>query len=338
MHQLSKRYYIILFFFMLTFLLIHAFPFLVSGQERLGVLVRSVEVIDSDHLGNGLAYPSTIFYDAEEDEIYITDAGKGQLVIYTSDYFPHLAFGAGRGLNSINSCYISNDKIFVSMGTGKIDPKGHITVFNRAVLPTENFYFSGFRGADAFLPRKMVVGTNGNIYVVGVNSTDIIVLDPEGQYLRSITPRDEALGVNEPGPIISLCMGRDGRLYCLSEEMGRVYVYDLNEQFLYKFGQKGGDRGKLARPRGIAVDDNREQIYIVDYLRHTISVYSIDGKFLFDFGGKGYSRGWFLYPTDICVDGRGRLLITDTFNHRVQAFEVIDEANQDNMAPGEGGY
>jgi DNA-binding beta-propeller fold protein YncE len=336
--QRSEKHPTISAFFILSLFIIFIpfFQLSVSGQEKPDALVRSVEIIDSDHLGNCLTYPSTIFFDAEEDEIYITDAGKGQLVVYNCYYFPHLAVGSGRGLNSINSCYVSDDKIFVSTGNSKIDPKGHITILNRAFLPIKNFYFSGFKGADKFLPRKMVIGTNGNIYVVGVNSTAVIILNPEGQYLRSISPRDEVLGVNEPAPIISLCMGRDGKLYCLSEEMGRIYVYDLDEHFLYKFGQKGGDRGKLSRPRGIAADDERDRVYIVDYMRHTISVYSKDGKFLFDFGGKGYSRGWFLYPTDICIDGRGRLLITDTFNHRVQVFEVLDRESPDNMAPAEG--
>lgn len=292
------------------------------GAETVELPIRCIDVITMDHIGVGLAYPSTVFYDALGDEIYITDAAKGQLVIYTSDYFPQVSVGAGRGLNSIYSCYIKNGQLFVCLGTSKQDSQGHIAILNEAFLPAGKIYFSGFEQSASFLPRKMVVGGKGRLYVVGVNSSEVIVLDSAGNYLHNITPEDEFLGVKEPASIISLTIGRDGRLYFLSEARGRVFVYDKDEQFLYKFGQKGGDRGKLARPRGIAVDDQGKRVYIVDYLRHSVSVYSIKGDFLYEFGGKGYGRGWFLYPTDICIDGWGRLLITDTFNHRVQVFEI----------------
>ena len=106
-----------------------------------------------------------------------------------------------------------------------------------------------------------------------------------------------------------MAVGQDGRLYFLSEGMGRVYVYDRNEKFLYKFGQKGGEPGKLARPRGIAVDDRSQRVYIVDYQRHTVSVFATNGDFLFEFGGMGEGRGWLNYPSDICIDGFGRILV-----------------------------
>jgi len=298
-----------------------------TGWAQLQVDVRCIEVIATDHLGVNLAYPSTIFYDQAEDEIYITDASKGQLVICTADYFPHMAVGEGRGLRTIYSCCLEGERLYVCQGISKENSRGQIEILNRAFLREGSIYFSGFDRSESFLPGKLAVGADSNLYVVGVNSSPVIVLDRDGKYLRSIIPRDQILGVTEPASIVSIAIGKDGRMYFLSEAFGRVFVYDRDERFLYKFGEKGGDRGKLARPRGIAVDDEKGRIYIVDYLRHTISVYSIDGKFLFDFGGKGYSRGWFVYPSDICIDGFGRLLITDTFNHRVQVFEVNEKGS-----------
>jgi DNA-binding beta-propeller fold protein YncE len=285
--------------------------------------VRSLHIIDTDNAGAKLAYPSTIYYDAEADEIYITDAAKGQVVICASDYFPQLAVGKGRGLQTIYSSYVKDEKVYFCVGQSEKDLKGHIAVYNQALFPEKKIYFSGFPGAENFLPREMVTGKNGLLYVVGVNATAVIVLDQEGNFLREILPKDEMLGVQESAMVYSLTQDSNGRLYLLSESHGRVFVYDQDENFLFKFGQKGGGRGKLARPRGIAVDVENNKVFIVDYLRHTASVYSTSGDFLFEFGGIGYSRGWFYFPTDVCVDGRGRVLITDTFNHRVQVFKII---------------
>ncbi len=66
----------------------------------------------------------------------------------------------------------------------------------------------------------------------------------------------------------------------------------------------------------------KEVIYIVDYMRHTISAYTLSGKYLFEFGGLGTSLGWFYYPMDITLDGQGNILIVDTFNQRVQIIKV----------------
>jgi DNA-binding beta-propeller fold protein YncE len=326
MSRLRKIPHTIFFPLLFTYLSINVLQPCVLGAQTTDLPVRCIDVITTDHRGVELSLTSTIFYDTEEDEIYVTDGGKGQLVIYSSGYFPHLAVGSGRGLNSINSCYVNNGLLYVCLGISKSDPRGHIAVLNRALLLTKKIYLTGFEQATSFIPRKMAVGLNANLYVAGVNSTDVIVLDPDGKYLRSIIQHELVLGVTERAPVVSITVGQDGRLYFLSEDMSKIYVYDRNEEFLYKFGQKGGVRGKLSRPRGIAVDDQRKLVYVVDYMRHSVSAYSMKGNFLFDFGGKGYGRGWFLYPTDICVDGSGRLLVTDTFNRRVQVFEVLYNA------------
>ncbi len=298
--------------------------FVVPADSQGSGSVRSLHVIATDNSGVNLSYPSTIFYDIEGDEIYITDAAKGQVVIYATDYFPELAVGGGRGLQAIYSAYVKNGKVYFCVGRSEDEPKGHIAVYNQALLPLKTIYFSGFPGAENFLPREMAIGNNGLIYVVGVNASAVKVLDQDGKYLREILPRDEVMGVLEKALIYSLHIGLDGRLYFLSEERGRVYVYDQEEAFLFKFGEKGGGEGKLARPRGISVDEKRGKVYIVDYLRHTASAYSTSGKYLFEFGGLGASRGWFNFPTDVTVDSHGHVLITDTFNNRVQVFKVVD--------------
>ena len=115
---------------------------------------------------------------------------------------------------------------------------------------------------------------------------------------------------------------RAGRIYLLSEGMGRVYVYDDKEVFLFKFGQKGGSSGKLSRARGLSVDPLKRRVYVIDYMRHTANAYSDEGRFLFEFGGKGWGRGWFQYPSDVGVDPSGHVLVADTFNNRVQVLRM----------------
>ncbi|NOY12264.1 MAG: hypothetical protein GXP51_00775 [Deltaproteobacteria bacterium] len=282
--------------------------------------MRSVQIVTVDDAGSPLR-SSGISYDRDGDEIYVTSPQKNKLVVLTSDYFPYLSIGSGRGLHSISKTYIRNGLLYVCLGASMAEERPHIAVFDMAFMPVKQIFFPDF---DSFSPLDLVVGDNGNLYVVGMNGTGVMVLDSNGKFLHWIEPTDEVLGVAEKAPILAIDIGLDGRLYLLSEGMGRVYVYDQNEQFLYKFGEKGGEPGKLSRPRGIAVDDIRQQIYLVDYQRHTLSVFAKTGEYLFEVGGLGSGRGWFYYPSDVIVDGRGRVIVADTFNHRLQVFEFVN--------------
>ena len=294
-------------------------PLSVSAADSIQVM-RSVEVLSIDESGGPLRFPSGISYDREGDEIYVTSPQKNKLVVLTPDYFPYLSIGSGRGLNSISKSYIKNGLLYVCLGPSARERRPHIAVLDMAFMPVKKIFFPDF---EFFSPLDLVAADDGTLYVIGMNGTGVMVLDAEGNFLRWIEPKDEVLGVAEKALILAIDIGLDGRIYLLSEGMGRVYVYDRNERFLYKFGEKGGEPGKLSRPRGVAVDDFRRQVYLVDYQRHTMSVYAQTGEYLFEVGGMGAGRGWFYYPSDVIVDGHGRVIVADTFNHRLQVFEFI---------------
>lgn len=284
--------------------------------------MRSVEVLTFDESGGALRFPSGVSYDRDSDELYVTSPQASKLVVLTADYFPYLSIGSGRDLHSISKTFIKNGYLYVCVGISEAEMRPHIAVYDMAFMPVTKIYFPDY---ERFSPFDLVVADDGKIYVVGVNGTGVMVLDSEGNFIRWIEPKGRVLGIDEKAPIIALDIGVDGRIYMLSESMGRVFVYDRNERLLYQFGEKGGDAGKLSRPRGIAVDDVRGQVYLVDYQRHTMSVFSKRGDFLFEVGGMGAGRGWFYYPSDVVIDGRGRVVVADTFNHRVQVFEFISK-------------
>lgn len=299
----------------------------ISVQAKLSA--KNIKVVSIDSEGHALNHPTTLHYDSFYRETYLTDESKGQLVIYGADFFPKLSIGLGRGLSPVYGSFARDGLVYASVGHSEKD-KPHILVLNRALLPIKKIFPAGFEGAEDFIPRKIAVARDGTIYVTGLHPSYVFVLSAEGKYLRTIVPKTDSLGILEKATIVSLTIGGDGRLYFLSEELGKVFVYSAKEKYLYSFGEKGGVSGKLARPKGLALDERNGRVYIADYLRHTVSVFSFQGKFLFEFGGKGLSRGWFQYPTDVSVDHRGDITVSDTFNDRIQVFrvdQVLDEFN-----------
>src|SRR6056297_659126 len=129
-----------------------------------------------------------------------------------------------------------------------------------------------------------------------------------------------------------------GRLYLLSTETSKVYVYGPDEVFLFSFGSKGGTPRHLSQPRAVAIDEEQELIYVADYMRHSTLAYSMTGEYQFEFGGRGTAPGWFNFPEDMTINKKGQLIVADLFNRRVQVLEVTYEESSPSLElPDEGG-
>ena len=299
--------------------------FIFTTQARAEFAVRCVGVMTCDAMERPLVYPSHVYYDIQEDEIYITDSGNNRIVVCNSNYFPISAFAAAPDAGGLGGMdRIAGRLSVIARGRRQVESGHALAVFDDAFLPGESMVLSAVPPVEeqTFLPYRVVCGLNGKLYVTSENGGPVYVFNRSGVFDHLLQPYDRVLGIREPALVKDVAVDKNGKLYLLSEQRGRVYVYDHNEIMLFKFGQKGGDRGKLARPRGIAVNTARGEIYVVDYLRHAVSVYSMQGDFIDEFGGKGTDQGWFYYPSDVAVDHKGRVLVADTFNHRIQAFAL----------------
>lgn len=280
--------------------------------------------IYEDYDGLALSYPTRLLADPFRREIYVTDTGNSRILVYTYDFYPLLAIGRSDGLEAPTGLAVDREGVlYVAQGPGKRHSRGRISVYNQALIWKRDITFSGFKGAENFCPSNLDVGPDHSLYVTGKDFSGVVVLDHQGEFQRVITPRD-ALAKNDAkdAMVCDVDVDSAGNIYILSEEMSRIYVYDRQERFLFKFGFKGGGTGKLSRPRGLAVDEARGRIYVVDYMRHAAQAYSMQGQMLFEFGGKGWRDGWFQFPSDIGVDAFGNVLVADTFNNRVQVLDL----------------
>ncbi len=79
----------------------------------------------------------------------------------------------------------------------------------------------------------------------------------------------------------------------------------------------------LVRPTGLAVDQPRERLFVVDAAAHVVHVLPTGtGGTPRVLGGRGSGPGLFNAPTHVAVDGQGRLAVCDAFNFRVQLFDA----------------
>lgn len=286
--------------------------------------ITCLSIIWEDYKGKKLSYPSKLFVDSVMKEIYVTDSGHGRILVYTHDFYPLLCIDESDGIETpIGLAVDPEGYLFVAQSSGPKQKKARISVLSPSLKWMKDIFFEVVEDSDSFTPKNIAISKAGRLYVAGGSFCGVVVLNKEGTFSHFLSPVDRlGKGEEQKATICDVEIDSSGRIYLLSEDMGRVYVYDDKENFLFKFGTKGGSSGKLSRPRGLAVDDLSKRIYLIDYMRHTANAYSEDGRFLFEFGGRGWGKGWFQYPCDIIVDTSGNVLIADTFNQRVQVLKI----------------
>ncbi len=276
------------------------------------------ESITEDEEGKKICFPSFVFSEPVRKEIYIIDS-KARIIVYTSDFFPVFTLSKGNGVDMPQGLTVDDDgNLYVAQSATKENPRHRISVFNACFKWTRDIYLEGFEGAESFIPYRLSVDKKGNIYVAASNFSGVLILNNQGKLLEILSIEDEGKKVR----INNITLDKTGRIYLVSEEEGHIYVYDENKKFLFKFGKKGGSSGKLSRPMAIGVDNINKKMYVVDYMRHTVSVYDDRGKYLSEFGGLGWDEGWLQHPRDISVDSAGRILVADTFNDRIEVFQI----------------
>ena len=125
----------------------------------------------------------------------------------------------------------------------------------------------------------------------------------------------------------NMAVGANGRIYVLDSGNHRLQVFEQDGTFVMSWGSFGMEDGQFNEPWGIAVGD--EYVYVADTWNHRIQKFTLDGQFVDSFGASGSpdaesddeGLGLFFGPRSIVLLEDGRLLVTDTGNHRMQVMD-----------------
>ena len=98
-----------------------------------------------------------------------------------------------------------------------------------------------------------------------------------------------------------------------------VTTFDINGNFVSKFGEFGTGNGQFNRPHGITTTP--DHIFIADTDNHRVQVFDHNGNYVRQFGSMGTANGEFRNPQGITTNGT-HLFVVDQSNHRVQIFNV----------------
>lgn len=183
--------------------------------------------------------------------------------------------------------------------------------------------FSGCAGSTL----RPVAWQDETIDLVWPESPD----QPRVRYLRSLSgPEDfkdksrtsEMLrwmfGKRQEGlPLLSpfaVAVSRSGSVWVADNGASMLYRLDLKRRKIDYFQEFSGLR--LVSPSGVAVDDERQRVFLADAAHKRIFVLDHEGNYLDSWG----PAGGFKRPAGLALDQAGRLLVADAMGGAVYIF------------------
>ncbi|XP_032232491.1 E3 ubiquitin-protein ligase TRIM71 [Nematostella vectensis] len=124
---------------------------------------------------------------------------------------------------------------------------------------------------------------------------------------------------NRPNGIF---VDQNGRMIITDWHNHRVQVFNSEGRFQFAFGSSPQDQ--LKHPRDAIYHEPAEKFFVSDTGHNVLKVYDKKGKFLRTIGKPGNKKGELFSPRGLAIDKKGRLIVCDFDNHRLQFFSVKD--------------
>jgi len=121
----------------------------------------------------------------------------------------------------------------------------------------------------------------------------------------------------------------DEKIFVAYGFQDEIQVFDLDGNYLWKFGSSGTQAGQFNTPHRLAALNN--ELFVADSENHRIQVFDIDGNFLRQFGTYGDSIGQLSSPIDVHAydsqifvadSARASILVFDLNGEFAREFEV----------------
>lgn len=256
-----------------------------------------------------------------EGRVYVADENAHQVHVFSAvDGSPLRSYGGDDGIrfNRPNSVAVLANRELLVVDTWNyriqhIDEGGnHIYSWGEPgeygfAAPSDPTH--GFWG-----PRDVVVDNMGRIYIADTGNKRIRVYTLEAGL--AVHQFDIGNGGSAPGELdepAGLAAASDGRLFIANTWNRRISVYHTSGMHHTDFRVRGWYNSSFNRPY-LALDENRDLLYITDPDSRRILVHNLAGDCLGSFGEQGDagSSGQFQDVGGIAVDAAGFVYVSDS--------------------------
>lgn len=169
-------------------------------------------------------------------------------------------------------------------------------------------------------PTDIAFDDKGRIFVGEYGDHDrISVFDMSGKYLYEIGKF--GFGDGEFSRPQSIVIEGD-TLYTADTCNHRIAVFKTDGTFVRNMGGPGSGLGEFRFPYGLDLDKRTNQLVVCEFGNNRVQWIDKDsGRGIKTFGAPGRAPGELAYPWAAIVDGKGRTIIVDSGNNRLQVLK-----------------
>lgn len=183
----------------------------------------------------------------------------------------------------------------------------------------------------------ITVDGKGMVYVLVRNKPYVRIFNRDGSFARAWN------GPEEIGSAHSITMDENGNAWITDSARHVVRKYNADGELMMTLGtpDENGDntsRNHFNQPNHVFIADNGD-IYVSDgYRNHRVVHFSANGDFIRIIGGMaGTGPGEFDEVHGVALDSRGRILVNDSINGRVNVFDPEGNFIEEWPFPSRGG-
>ena len=218
-------------------------------------------------------------------------------------------------------------------------------------------YHWGRRGSgDGELngPSGIAFDSHGSVWVVDSLNHRVQNFSTIGEFQSNFGRQGNGNGdLENPWGI---CIDQEDCIYVADWGNDRVQKFSPAGELLVKFEAASNGAGDLKGPSGVAVDSDGD-VYVTDWGNHRVQIYAADGKYITALIGdaqepsqwtqtyidanpdimKARRRGdlepeWrFHRPVAVNVDGTGRIIILESYRHRLQIYNKLKDYEEHSL-------
>ena len=226
----------------------------------------------------------------------------------------------------MNSMFLLGDGQLINVGSEvKVDDEEALFTQMSPVLSIGR---TGYGEGEFQRPRNVAVSPDGErVYVLDSGNNRVQYFTADGQYIGQW---DSAFGIRFSEPW-GIAVDTKGNVYIADTWNNRIVKTDAAGEPLTSWNANDPTDGRsFYGPRAIAIS-SQNIVYVCDTGYKRIMVYGENGNFIRKFGISGMGMGELDEPVGIFLLDDEHLAVADTWNQRVQVFDVAGRTIQDGV-------
>lgn len=120
---------------------------------------------------------------------------------------------------------------------------------------------------------------NGRVYIGSYGTGKVLVYDLKGKLLDVLPRSEDKEHIKDIYPL-AMTTDQAGNLYVADGKQHQIMVFDSAGKLKLIFGQAGSLDGQMKYVNGIAVDNEKQRIIVLDAGNTRIQMFNLQGKFL----------------------------------------------------------